>query len=487
MTSLRETLSLPKLYPSFTDDFSSFDQATIRKTIGLTHSESMWMLTHSSLSPQNSLPSLSMLDSPMMTPRVDRAEPMALSALTLRENEKLGKRLAGIELDSQANRLLTDYDRVSLSPTERDFKRVLDRLDKVTSSLGGAVGRINLKERKPFECSLDEGDAQVFRVITRSMPCPLRISLRRTGKSVMFVSRNEMEPSEISYDLTTKAEKLSVSDPGLRFKNDFLFITVVALEDLRFTVVVVFGKEMKEGVKHTVRRQAIRKDETLKALDELKRDETKLNAFYDRVERIERQRKQAALMRVSSKNFVSLNKVLSPLRDSLTEKMQALAVRTTHAKTVRAQRIEAKKERALAMIFRREQLQEIAKQQRETAEAKLKHELMQRNLITGIFLGVSIEGLWTLFLAGKAKAQEVQKKFLAAVKVQRSVRRWFRRLDHGGLALMTFRSCAYFLRGHYGPVCRATLSRKTKDCIEESRRNHVIPITVRSFYRKSNA
>ncbi len=470
-------LSLPKLNHN-----SVLDSRTLPNplspgglclSLSLSRSESIYALTHFNSSPD--LPSLEGLPT-------SRYEGTAISSMTHRENEKLGRRLADLNRE-EIQRLPLNVERMTLSPTERDFRRVLDRLEKVTSA-HGALGRINLKPGKPYESNLDEGDKANFRVFTRGEPCPLRILLRRTGKTLMCVSRHEMEPSEAICDAVTRSDKLSISDPGLKFKCDNIFITVSAMEDIKMTLILQFGREVKTSAKLTVRKTIAHRDETFRALEELKRDETLLNDFYDKVEKIEKAKRERALQRCKDKDFVELNKAVSPLNSDRSQNSQMLTQRISQALAMRARNMQAKKQRALAMIFRKEQLQEIARLARAAAEIKQHLQEAQKSVLTTTKLTVSLECLYEMLQAGKRRAEKARRKIQAAVRIQRALRRWIRNLDNKGLALNLFRTSARFLLSHYGQLLVTQLNSQVKHCITESCCNQVLPKSVRIFHRK---
>ena len=495
MTTLRPDLSLPTLRtlttsPSFVGDPRGQD--SLQKTMSLTQRESMWMLTHSPRSGTGMMfpsPSSTAFEVPVT---VSRPMTSGISSLTVRENEKLERRLAIVEANAVRGQLHTAAAAIGTeghfvtTPSDRDFKRVLARLEKLATSNGAAYGRVNLKDGKPYDTTLDEGDRQTFKVSTKGQPCPLRIYVKRTGKSVLYASRTMMEPSETIYDVTTKGEKMLLSDPGLKFRHENVFLTVVSLEDIRLTITIGFGREVQEGPgKLTVRKRVVHKDETLKALDEIKKDEKKMLELMRKVERIEQQRKEAALIRSQAKDFLAINRAVSPPRpDVYSERQRALAVRTSQAKTVRAQHIEAKKERALAMIYRREQLQEEARQVRLATESKRKKELMERNILTVLFVGLSFEGINRTFIEGRHRYVEAQRKSLAAKRIQRHLRRWLSSLDRVGLALLISRSALWVFSRHCGTLIRASTEYHIKRCIEESRTNHKLPNFVKTFYSR---
>ena len=458
-------------------------------TLSLSNHDTMWMLTHSPRGPPEHRfpsPTSSAYEVPVVT---SRPATSTISALTLRQNERLEQRFA-ISSPLEFTRAipipqLEIRPKTTKNPSDRDFKRILDRLDKITSSQGTAYGRVNLKEGKPFDLTLDQSDRQHFRVFTRNNPCPLRISLKRTGKTVLYLSRTLMEPSEALYDLKTKGEKILVSDPGLKFRTESVFVTVIALEDCRFSIVATFGREILESGKLTIRKQTIHKDDTLKALDEIKKDEKRLTELYITVEEIEKKRKLAALTRSQSKDFIEINKaVQSPRPEIYREKLEQLAVRTSQARTLRAKNIEAKKDRALAMIYRREQLQEMARQAKLAAHAKLRKQESERKVLEILFLAVGMESLYSLLINGKKKALEEHLKTTAAIRIQYRIRRWYRHIDRSGLARRIASTALRQFHWQCGPLLRADLAHKVHRCVATSRTNHKLPLEFKTFYRR---
>lgn len=454
----------------------------------------MWLLTHSPRSPLEPMfpsPTSSGFEVP-----IGYSRPMTstISTMTTRQNERLEQRFANLSQSGPyfepravtASQLYSPRHLAPKSPSDRDFKRVLDRLEKITSSQGTAYGRVNLKEGKGFDMTLDEGDRQHFRIFTRNFPCPLRIALKRSGKTVLYLSRTLMEPSEALYDMTTKGDKMILSDPGLKFRIESVFLTLIALEDCKFSILATFGREVQEGGKLTIRKRNIHKDGTLKALDEIKKDEKRLLELYEAVEEIEKKRKNAALIRSQSKDFIELNKAVhSPKPELYRERQELLAVRTSQAKTIKARHIEAKKDKALAMIYRREQLQEIARQTRLAAEARLRRQASERKVIFVVFFAVSMEGLYGAFVHGKLQAAEEHRKATAAVKIQYQIRRWFNRVDRTGLALLISHSAFNLFHQLCSPLLLAESSRIVKMCAADSRSNHKLASVFRSFYRQS--
>lgn len=454
----------------------------------------MWMLTHSPRSPLGPMfpsPTSSEFEVPL---GASRPATSAISMMTTRQNERLEQRFAHLSLTSPnfqpratTASPLVDLRHLGLkSPSERDFKRVLDRLDKITSSQGTAYGRVNLKEGKAFDMPLDQGDRQHFRIFTRNSPCPLRIAVKRTGKTVLYLSRTLMEPSEVLYDMTTKGEKLVLSDPGLKFKTESVFLTLIAQEDCKFTILATFGREVQEGGKLTIRKRNIHRDGTLKALDDIKKDEKRLMELYSTVEEIEKKRKSAALLRSQSKDFIELNKaVQAPKPQLYTDRLHLLAVRTSQAKTLKARHIEDKKDRALAMIYRREQLQEMARQEKLRVEAKLRRQTSERKVVLSVFLAVSMEGLYGAFVQGKLRAANEHRKATAAVRIQYQIRRWFNRVDRIGLAFLIVHSAFHLFRNHCSPLLLSESSHLVKQCAADSRSNHKLASVFRTFYRRT--
>ena len=460
----------------------------------LSQRESMWLLTHSPRSPLEPTfpsPTSSAFEVPI---GASRPATSTISTMTTRQNERLEQRLAHLSLTSPCFEpraatasQLVDPRRLGLkSPSDRDFRRVLDRLDKITSSQGTAYGRVNLKEGKAFDMPLDQGDRQHFRISTRNSPCPLRIAVKRTGKTVLYLSRTLMEPSEALYDMTTKGEKLVLSDPGLKFKTESVFLTLIAQEDCKFTILATFGREVQEGGKLTIRKRNIHRDGTLKVLDEIKKDEKRLMELYSTVEEIEKKRKSAALLRSQSKDFIELNKAVhSPRPELYRERLDQLALRTSQAKTLKAIHIEAKKGRALAMIYRREQLQEMARQTRLSAEARLRRQASERKVVLTVFLTVSMERMYGAFVQGKLRAANEHRKATAAVRIQYQIRKWFNRVDRTGLAFLIVHSAFHLFHQLCSPLLLAESSHIIKMCAADSRSNHKLASVFRTFYRRT--
>ena len=165
-----------------------------------------------------------------------------MSHFTARENQRLRLHFERIRSEKRAHsRQHTVSPVVTRTPTDIDYQRLIERLQKAQSGSHG-YRRLNLVEEKTESCLLDQEEVQYMRVAVGGKPCPLRVMFSRNrGRLVVYVSRTVAEPSETLSDMTIYKDTLKISDPGSKFHTEVVYLGVKALTDSAFTVKVQFG------------------------------------------------------------------------------------------------------------------------------------------------------------------------------------------------------------------------------------------------------
>jgi hypothetical protein len=187
-------------------------------------------------------------------------------------------------------------------PTERDYTRVQNRLNKLATGVGLTLRPLTLPEGKSLEIRLEEDEWQYLKVRIYAKATPLEMKMHRAkGKARVYVSKTVTEPSETFHDEVWRKETATLSEPGLKFKSEWLFLGIKCLEDVQLTLSVRFGNT-NEGSKR-------KKDFgfSLVDLDLFRFDESKRLNLGQTVEMILKRQKMGLAISNSSRNFLEEN------------------------------------------------------------------------------------------------------------------------------------------------------------------------------------
>ena len=166
----------------------------------------------------------------------------SISSLTARENLRLEKKLDPLIAPRLASPLLSTRQ-ATPGPNDLDFKRVLERLNRITVQGGVDSRKLVLTDDKPVELLLDYNDTIFIRVPTFHQLSPLTISIKRSkGKLTTYVSKTIPEPMEALCDCSFRGDIVTIADLGPKFKCKSVFLAITAQEESVFTVKAHFGR-----------------------------------------------------------------------------------------------------------------------------------------------------------------------------------------------------------------------------------------------------
>lgn len=133
--------------------------------------------------------------------------------------------------------------RFSKLPEEEDFKRVLDRLHRITARGGPQDQHFLLSEGKSSLIILETNERTYGKLALKGMKSPLSVHIKRTtGRLITCLSRSIIEPQEGICDSQYSGDSIEVADAGIQFKSPMLYIGFHALEMATFTVSIRFGR-----------------------------------------------------------------------------------------------------------------------------------------------------------------------------------------------------------------------------------------------------
>lgn len=301
-------------------------------------------------------------------------------------------------------------------PSDRDYKRMINRLDKIIHGSALSFKCMTLSESKPADLALDENEWQYLKVKLQGLQIPVKVSLHRSkGRLICYLSRTISEPTDFFYDEVHSTDDFLLSEPGLRFKSSWLYLGIKCLEEATFTVTLKFGY-----VHRTKKRQVGGRPSAFEDLEELRRDEDKRKELDRKVKEALERRKER--WKGKEVDFVRRNKGEEGLEDREKWREEQIQRRLEAFQRKRAH-LHSRKARAIANIQKQELRRQAEAAARLTLQAKLQHEGLQRlwlGLCSFVHASASLHSHW--FKAKQAK-NEVLKKLSAASIIQRCYRR----------------------------------------------------------------
>jgi hypothetical protein len=297
-----------------------------------------------------------------------------LSSLTHRENERMKYKSHLItaqhkqikSMDSPSSQLMN-------SPSEKDFYNIITKLGRVASQNNFLNKKLILKEGKLFESVLQENENQYLRVFVKDKKCPCHVEIKRISGNVrIFVSRTVAEPNEDMCDCRYTKDIFSISDPGTKFRCEYLHFCIHAVKDSNFSMLVKLGRNEFKSTDNLL--VATKPDYSVEAL---KRDEALRVQFQKELDVVRLNKRKDTMGKSNKKDFIKLNALMSPRfsfrKDKSPEK--TWEYRKNEAKLRKSIVIEQKKIQVMLSINRREIRLEKEKKHR---EQEIEQELRDR-------------------------------------------------------------------------------------------------------------
>lgn len=458
------TRSQPALLPAR----QSFDSDTsLRPKTGV-QTEEMWRRKEKNGETEFPSPSSSEYHLPLST----RPKSAGMSQFTARENRRLEYRTDLQTLLSPKSGLDSGFTSRLRSPTDKDFQRVLDRLQKLqTGNIGNR--RILLSDSKDEELIMEPDELQFFKIRCLGRPCPLKVTVEREkGAILIYMSRTITEPAEGEAEAVYKKDEFVLSDPGLRFKTEFFYLAAKALNQTIFTIGLKYGKR---GVSQSEANLRARREAELEEdahLEEL-RKLLKPKVFTYRDNFIKR---NIQVLSPSS----SSRKSLKFKRKQAEERRKAVLVRKQTA-------LEAKRQRTFLVLHRHELRMQAEEKAREIMELIARKETYEKAWLTLLFHQQGFDVLKGKFELRKAEIELAKRRNKAAVLIQRFVRLQLSGLDRTGLGLRASRNgLLLYARLMFRPI-RRTAKVKIVKVIKAALKNSILPMAASRMLRRSNS
>lgn len=292
-------------------------------------------------------------------------------------------------------------------PTDRDYQRILNRLEHLVS---GAV--VSLTESKHFELNLDEDDWQFVRVRTHGRPSPMTVLLSpHKGQVVIYLSLSTQEPRRDSYDLCFTRDVVTYAEAGGKLKAPWVFLGIHCVAETMTKLSLRFGK--------TVRRQHSETHiASLPDLNEFRRDEGKRQALALKVGELLIQRQTAWTLKYAEKDYISDNRHYL-LRASNAEKKEAETQRQQAAILKHKQWLRDKKAKALLALRRQELRAEAERQAKYAQERREQLCSQQRRWLKWMYAVAALETMWFKLHKRKSTHELANRRMKAAMVLQR--------------------------------------------------------------------
>lgn len=336
-------------------------------------------------------------------------------------------------------------DKISLtpkSPTQSiklhennspNFKGLIEKLDKISEKPN--FNRVKfIKQGKEYQSQQSATHFCYYQIDCRNKKSPMNILVKRkSGLLKFFLSKSKNFPNEDNFEHCFIADFFEVTEKTSWFQENLYFMSVLALENSQFTLLITFGKgktwEKSQGPQ----------------LDLANCDESRRN-LAQRVENIKKQRKLKALQS-NRKNFIELNKFPS----SPTTKIQAWEEK--HKSVVR-KKVQFYTEKIIkAQLSVNKKKQRLQKLEKDKSEIKLKPKLRksQKFWIQLIFVSKLFFSVQSLIETSK-KSKFLRLKTMGAVRtIQLNFRAHLNFLSHEEIAVLKCRNHLSLMRGMVFP------------------------------------
>ena len=447
---------------------------TLRLTLALTRTESYWRLTHSSVSAQATK------DSGLVTSRTE-AKLTTTTGMFDPLVTVLDVSQHSIRPKSRSRKQSSVTQSAKRLPTDKDYKRMLNRLDKIITGSAFSFRSMQITEGRALDLNLDTEERQFLRVKTLGMPTPLKIVVRRgKGAVKVFVSKTVQEPSDLAYDEVYTRDVILLTDPNSRFKQPWFFLGLLCLDECSLSLSLFFGSKHR---KHN----SVSRLPSLADLNEYRRSEAKHLELVMRVEEIVSARRAEREMKYSDRDYVRENReTLGRKEDELQTKRSLETQRREEALRRHLANLHEKKLRAETIIRRRE-LRLEAEARAQAAEQERQRLLASQQLwLTLSFFTSLSDALYSVFITRKDRVEQAGKRVKAALTLQRCYRKVVLTINPRRLVKQHALHHLTLIAAILAPVAvltaKETIFAAIKDCETAMKARNALA----EYYRRSN-
>lgn len=394
-----------------------------------------------------------------------------MSRYTVRENQRLKQHFERFRSAKHASTRREDPSPPVRTPTDSDFQRLIDRLQKAQSGFRSNK-RLSLVEDKVESCRLDQDEVQYMRVAVLNQPAPLRVVFRRNrGRLVAFVSRSVAEPSETLADAIVYRDVVKVMDTSPKFKCEVVYIAVKALTSSVFTVKIHFGKP-----------ELTRSDTTQPSKDHHNRSQEEI--LWEMLENSIQGRNSPN----RSVNHIKQNLVILPPESPV----RRAAAKLRKKQTVERRKSALARKQSLAQELRQRKYMELHRQETRLLELEQERSLQrlknrkaacEKDWIRTIAWAKAAQAFLNSFQIRKAELALEAQKHKSAVLIQAHVRRITRGVGRPGIALRHCRNALLIYTHLTAPAFVSAVRQKLAIVLREARELSIVPKAMRKTLR----
>lgn len=447
---------------------------TLRATLGLSRHESYWQLLHT---PNRLAASQSNITSPVTgNPQKARLEvPVSslFSPVTALDAAQVSTRPGSRLAQSQPRK-----NRERSFPTDRDYRRLLNRLDRIINGSALSFRFTTLSESRPAELSLDTDERQYIRVKTEGLSTPMKVTIARSkGKVMVYLSKSFQEPDNRNCEEVHSRDSFAFSEPGLRFKAACVYLGVHCLEEAALVVTVSFGH----------RRKALHASATklpsLTDLGEFRKDDSKRQALSKHVEELLASKQEAN--KTTSRDYIRENRANLGKDETGIAKKDLEMQRREEALRKHFQNLKDKKAKALLLLRRQELRIEAEAKARTELEARVQQEALQKQWLGLLPFFSSVEVMWEIYIRRKARVEEAGRQVKAAMVLQRCYRRVLLQINPKRLIRQHALHHLSIYSRVIGPEIAYESRGKVANMIRDSAEASRVKDALDAYYRKS--
>ena len=149
-----------------------------------------------------------------------KSEAGNLSTFTQKENLRFSIQNSPVFYSNSTDSLKKNNFGMKM-PTDQDFKKILNKLEIVSSNKNTGHRRIILHEGDIQEVLLEKGNFQYFTIQVANKACPLIVTLKKTvGNCITFISKHNPEPSKTMSENYSKTGLIQLSDMSPKFRHE---------------------------------------------------------------------------------------------------------------------------------------------------------------------------------------------------------------------------------------------------------------------------
>ncbi|OMJ90019.1 hypothetical protein SteCoe_7698 [Stentor coeruleus] len=400
-----------------------------------------------------------------------------ISTLTQLENEK-AYQTSNYYLYSPSNQRVNSE--ILNSHTSRDFISLLQSIDRITNGKEINYYKI-LKEGQILTISLSESMVHYFKIKCFGKRSPLKVNIRRNkGKLKTYVSKSIDKPNQENADYVISLDRFEISENGVKFPYDCLYLSVEAMAESEFSIGISFGKikNVYIPMEPVVRiKRSISKE-----FEELRKNEDLRNSLKKKVEKLIKQRKQEYIRLAGSKNFLKLNKnVTVSTTDRLIgcwEEKKSLALQRKYENYLK------KKEQAMLTLNKKAIQTQNEIIQKEQLETKARTQKFQKDWIKLMTFIISASTLRKNWLENRSEILISLNHSIAARLIQKCFKNKFTHLNFKSITLLRARNNLLLLNQHQYFFCKKSSNQMLINIIRLSAVNNKLSFSFNVFVGK---